>query len=372
MLTFVEIDAKAFHYNLKTFRSLIPKSAEFMAVIKGNAYGHGFLQIAKLVEESREVDTLCVANLSEALELIRSGYTRKPILILSFYELDEEKITKAARSQTIFPLYTIEQAAFLNRIGKQIGGKIHVHLKIDTGTSRIGILPQEAIMFVQKVQKYKQVIISGAWTHLAASEIDSERTKKQLRSFEHIRERLEVLLPHMTLWHSNCTAATVLHPEGAGKGERVGIGLYGLQPSELTRKKVVLKPVLSWKTKLIQVKKVPKGTRISYDGTYITKRETILGVLPVGYYDGFDRRLSNRGKVLVGGRLCPVLGRVCMNLTMIDVTEVPKKPKTGQEVVIIGKQGRAEITADDVAAWCNTINYEIVDRINPLLPRIVQ
>jgi alanine racemase len=111
---------------------------------------------------------------------------------------------------------------------------------------------------------------------------------------------------------------------------------------------------------------------ISYDGTYITKRETILGVLPVGYYDGFDRRLSNRGKVLVGGRLCPVLGRVCMNLTMIDVTEVPKKPKTGQEVVIIGKQGRAEITADDVAAWCNTINYEIVDRINPLLPRIVQ
>ena len=174
------------------------------------------------------------------------------------------------------------------------------------------------------------------------------------------------------LWHSSCSAATLLHPEARSNAVRVGIGLYGLYPSVQAKRVLNLKPVLSWYTRLIQIKMIPAGTKIGYDSTYTTKRVTRLGIIPVGYYDGFDRRFSNRGIVLVQGRKCSVLGRICMNVTMIDLTDVQGPLKTGDTVVLIGQSKKESITADQLAEMSGTIHYEVVNRINPLLPRIVR
>ena len=172
------------------------------------------------------------------------------------------------------------------------------------------------------------------------------------------------------LKHMSCSAATVCAPLDGFTAARLGLSLYGLHPAPKTAGIIKLKPVLSWKTKIIQVKTVPKNTKIGYGGSYTTTEETRIAVLPVGYYDGYDRKLSNAGSVLVQGQICPVRGRICMNLMMVDITRV-KTAKVGDEVVLIGKQGKNTITAEDMATLVGTINYEVVSRINPLLPRVV-
>ncbi len=342
-----------------------------MPVIKANAYGHGFLEIASILAKSKAVDRLCVASLTEALTLISAKILQKQIIILSFYDLDEAALAIAVRNNVVFAVYSSEQADFLNTLALRLNKKVNVHVKIDTGTSRVGVLPQEALSFVKKLQKYSSLTLEGVWTHFAASESNAKFTKQQLQSFNEVQQTLQPLLPRTTLWHTSCTAATLLHPNAKKTAVRVGIGLYGLYPSSSTKRLVELRPVLSWYTRLIQVKKVAAGTPIGYDSTYRTQRPTTLGIIPVGYYDGFDRRFSNRGFVLIQGKRCRILGRICMNLSMIDLTDLPQKPKAGDRVTLIGKEKRGSITADDVAQLAGTIHYEIVDRINPQLPRIV-
>ncbi len=371
MLTWVEIDKRALAHNIAAFRQQIGSETLLMPVIKGNAYGHGFLEVARLLTKNKEVDRLCVASLNEALDLIKAKILKKPILILSFYDLDKEQVGLAIHNNVSFALYTHEQAVFLNTVATKLHKKVNVHLKIDTGTSRVGILPDEALSFVKKLQKYPSLVIAGVWTHFAASESDALFTKKQLQSFDGVQQTIQKFVPPNVVWHTSCTAATLLHQPAKKHAVRVGIGLYGLYPSTAARRHIALKPVLRWFTKLIQVKNVPTGTSIGYDATYRTKRPTRLGVLPVGYFDGFDRRFSNNGFVLVQGKKCRILGRICMNLTMVDVTDLPRKPKAGDRVTLIGKDKQESITADSLARLATTIHYEIVDRINPQLPRIV-
>lgn len=368
MFTWVEIEKEAIKYNLKQFRNLIGSKRLLMPVIKSNAYGHGLMEIAKICLESKEVDRICVVNLDEALELLKLKHS-KPIFILSFYELEEDKLKHAVKYGVIFPLYSFKQAVCLNEMGKKLGKMVKVHLKIDTGTSRIGILPQEAISFVKSIQKLSFLHVEGLWSHLASSEEDKKFTLFQLETFKKVDTELREHGIVVPLKHIACTASTILYPESYFDAVRVGLGIYGLHPSKKTMKIINLKPALTLNTKIIQLKDIPKLTRVSYGGEWTALKKTKLAVIPLGYFDGYDRKLSNKIDVLIKDVRCPLRGRVCMNLSMIDVSKL-KRVSVGDRVTIFGKSISKSISAQELAQRISTINYEIVARINPLIPRV--
>lgn len=370
MLTWVEVNKQAIEHNLRQFKKLIGQKTLLMPVIKSNAYGHGLIEVAKICQQSREVDRICVVNLDEALELIKNGI-KKPIVILSFYELDTEKIKIAIKNKVIFPVYREDQIKFLQNTAKKLNSKVKVHLKIDIGTSRLGVFPKDALAFAKKISSAKNIILEGIWSHFASSETDREFTIKQRQIFEAVVGEMEKNKIFIPIKHTACSAATILHPDAHFNAIRLGLSTYGLYPDKNSQKVIKLKPALSLNTKIIQVKIVPPNTKISYGGTFVTKKTTTVATLPIGYWDGLDRRMSNNGEVLINGQKCPILGRICMNLTMVDASKVTGV-KAGQIVTVIGQQGKQTISADDIAQKINTINYEVVDRINPLIKRIVK
>ncbi|OGH83784.1 MAG: alanine racemase, partial [Candidatus Magasanikbacteria bacterium RIFOXYA2_FULL_44_8] len=356
-------------HNLKQFRKIIGSKPLLMPAVKGNAYGHGIVEVAKICDQNREVDKICVVDLNEALQLIKAKI-KKSILILSFYENDEHKLCSAVKAGAIFPVYNIEQAILLNKIGEGVGRKAVVHIKLDAGTSRIGVLPNTIVDFIKKIIPLKHLTVEGLFSHYASSEDDKLFTENQLRIFVKTISNLKTNGINVPIQHLTCSAASILYPDSHFNAVRIGIGMYGLYPNELARKKIKLRPALSWHTTVMQVKTVPAWTKISYGGTFTTKRATKLAVLPVGYWDGYDRTMSNRAQVLIRGKKCPVRGRICMNMCMVDVTTV-KNVRAGDIATLIGTQNRQSLSVEDLAKWADTINYEIVDRINPLLPRVV-
>jgi alanine racemase len=367
MLTWVEVNSSAIKHNLREFKKLAGPQVMLMPVIKANAYGHGFLIVAKICQQSAEVDRVCVVSMDEALELIKNKLAKKPIIILSFFDLDEKKLALAVKNNIIFPLYSLENAGLLNKIGERLNKKIKIHLKIDTGASRLGILPAEALAFVNALKKYKQLDLEGIWSHFAYSEDDFAYTKNQHEIFKSVCENLTKHNIIISTRHIACSAAGIAYEFTHENALRLGLSLYGLYPTN-NKTAVKLKPALSWHTTIIQVKTLPAGAKIGYGGTYTANRPIKIAVLPVGYWDGYDRRLSNRGYVLIKDERCPILGRVCMNICMVDVTDLTVK--AGDRAILIGKDKTKNISVDDLARWCGTINYEIVNRINPLLPRV--
>jgi alanine racemase len=369
MLTWVEIDAKAIKYNLRQFRKMIGRDSLLMPVVKANAYGHGFLGVAKICDLTREVDRLCVVNDDEALILVNNEI-RKPIVILTFFETDRpEKALKLAKKGVIFPLFSLKQAKFLNRIGERARKKIKVHVKVDTGAARVGLLPKEIIPFLKKIKKLYWLEIEGLFSHFASSEEDRIFTDHQIKCFVNLIKEIETAGFNIPIKHFACSAASVLYPKAKFDAVRLGLSLYGLYTEELSRKKIKLRPALSWYTKIIQIRALPTWAKIGYGGSYTAKKPTRIAVLPVGYWDGYDRRLSNNSHVLIGGKRCPVRGRVCMNIMMV---ELPKnlRVKAGDRATLIGQDHSANISIDELAQRCRTINYEIADRINPLIPRV--
>ena len=369
-LTWLEIDLAAIQYNLKQVRTLLGPKQKILPVVKSNAYGHGLLAIAKACLADKNVDGLCVVNLREAQELLAAGITQKPIFILSYYEFDAAAIITASTQGVTFPLYTHEQGLFLNSIGKKCHKPIAVHIKIDTGASRIGLLPSEALEFARRAHSLPFLKITGFFSHFASSESNYNYTKKQFDTFQVCLKKIREQGIDTGFEHISCSAAALSFPKLAAAGVRLGLALYGLYPNEKLKKKIKLRSSLSWRTRLIQVKTLPPGTPIGYGGSAVTKRRTRLGILPIGYNEGYDRSLSNKGIVLVAGERCPVIGRVCMNLTMIDLTDAPHTVESGDQVTLLGSQGRQRVTADELAELCGTINYEIVTRINSDIPRI--
>ncbi|MFN3301712.1 MAG: alanine racemase [Patescibacteria group bacterium] len=370
MLTWLEISKSALIDNIKEFRKIISPKVKLMAVVKSNAYGHGLIGVAKIVEKF--IDYFGVASLDEALELKKNGL-KKPILILTYWEIN--KIQKID-DKIEFTVYTYPQAKILSKLSQKIRKNIKIHLKIDTGTSRIGILPEEGLSFALKCLKLPGLIIKGVFTHFAKSEAyNQDYTLLQAQKLSKVGEILAKNGVKYGLLHASCTASTIVNPATHFDMVRLGIGLYGLWPSQETKKLsqklgryLNLRPALTWKTKVIQVKELPAGTPIGYDCTYYLKKKSKIAVLPVGYWDGYDRKLSNCGEVLIRGRRAPIRGRICMNLMMVEVTKIPNV-KIGDEVVLIGKQGKEEITAEEIAEKIKSINYEVVTRINLLLPR---
>jgi alanine racemase len=367
--SWVEIDTHAVLHNLANYKSIIAP-AQLAPVIKSNAYGHGIELIASLCEQSSSVDMICVVSVGEAL-LLRSKGIRKPLLVLSILRDD---IEQAVHHDIQLVVHDLTAAATLNELGKKIGKKIEVHIKVDTGLSRLGFLAHDALEIIEMIYKMPYLMIKGLFTHFADSEsADQTFTNEQIARLNKLVDVLSTKDIHIPLRHASCSAAITANSDAHFNLCRVGIGVYGLWPSIENRNTTKefypafsLKPVLTWKTTIIQLKEVPAGSYVGYSCTYKVERPSMIATLPIGYWDGYDRGFSNVGMVLIKNELCKVVGRVAMNLTMVDVTDL--NVYVGDEVVLLGNH--AGVTAEDLALRCQTINYEIVTRINPLLPRI--
>lgn len=375
-LSWVEIDSKALRHNVMQFRSLIGKDRILCGVVKSNAYGHGILEVSKQIL-GFGVDWLGVNSVEEGVFLRKSGI-KAPTLILGYVPLFQLK--KAISHDLRMVVYNIETVKELGRIAQIEKKNVYLHIKLETGTNRQGVSPERIIEFVKEIKKFPFLILEGISTHFANIEdtTDHSYAESQLTIFKKTVEMLEengIVIP---IKHTSCTAATILFPDTYFNMVRVGIGIYGLWPSKETllssmingNPSVELKPVLTWKTKIAQIKEVKKGSFIGYGCTYKTNRDSRIAVLPVGYNEGYDRRLSNIAHVLIRGQRAPLRGRVAMNMMMVDVTDI-EEIKLEDEVVLIGSQGKERITAEYLASLCGTINYEIVTRINPLIPRKV-
>jgi len=381
MITWVEVKNSAIQHNLKQFQKITSKKAKIMAVVKSNAYGHGMVEIAKLAVKTK-ADWLGVVNLAEALILCRAKI-KKPIFILSFWPLNSQ-VEQGIKYNIDFPVYTLGQAKFLSKTAQKIKKQANIHIKIDTGASRIGILPAQVPAFIKKIIQLPGLKLRGIFTHYADAESKNQSyTDQQTAKLKKIVNDLKKSGFKIPFIHAGCSASTINNPDTFFNLVRIGISLYGFWPSietkELAEKKklkISLKPALTWQTRIIQIKQVGKNTSIGYDKTFKTKKKTKLAILPIGYWDGYSRLLSNpspvnsgKGEVLIRGKRCPVLGRICMNLTIIDISKL-NKVRINDKVVLIGKQGKQEITAEEIARKTKTINYEVVTRINPLIPRI--
>jgi len=374
-LTTVEISKKALIYNLKQFRKRVGKKVKIMAVVKANAYGHGIGEVAKIVSVNG-ADWLGVNSLEEGV-LLREEGIALPILILGYIPLI--KIGEAVKNNLSFVVYSQQAIKKANQEARKLNKKAKAHLKIETGTNRQGIKIKEISSFAKFCLKQKNILVEGIYTHYANIEdtLDPGFAMEQLKVFKRAVQLIKEVNVKIPVKHTACSAATILFDKTFFDLVRVGIGLYGLWPSPETKIsaqekkiKIDLRPVLAWKTKVAQIKEVPQGETIGYGRTYRTGRKSKIAILPVGYWDGYDRRLSNSGRVLIGGQFAPVVGRVCMNMIMVDVTDI-SKVNVEDEVVLLGKQGKNEITAEEIAQKVGTINYEIVTRINPELPRKV-
>lgn len=372
-LVWVELDSKAPDYNLKELRRSADKDTLFCAVVKSNAYGHGTALMLKLLHSA---DWFAVNSLEEG-QVLRALGVKKPVLILGHVPIDRiNEAVQADLQLTIYNHESIEALARLNLYKKPA----RVHLKIDTGTGRQGVLPEEVNDFVTDLKRREGIILEGVSTHFANIEdtLNHDYAVKQLVVFKDALKIIKGQGIDPQIIHTACTAAVILFPETHFTMIRSGIGLYGLWPSRETylstimghRRAPDLRPVLTWKTKIIQIKTVPEGSNVGYGCTYKTTRETRLAVLPVGYADGYDRALGNMAYVLVKGKRAPVIGRICMNHTMIDVTDIPGV-ELENEAVLLGNSDHESITAETMAGWAGTINYEVVTRISPLLERRV-
>lgn len=360
--------------NIHALRSRLTPGTEFAAVVKGDAYGHGMIPVAQAIAPL--VDQFAVARTREALLLRDAGITA-PVLVMSY--ADPELLIAAIRSRVEHVVHDAHSLAQMDRAAQRAGQRADIHVKVDTGTTRIGMRLQELAAFVRLLKRARHCRVTGVFTHFANAEEETRFMQEQVRRFADALAILRPVTGPQVKRHAACSAAVLTSGSAVGFDMvRVGIGLYGLWPSPAVAKRVQrLRPAvrlaaaLSWKTHVVQVKTVPSGTSVSYGRTYRTTRTTRLAVLPVGYYDGYDRGLSNRGTVLINGQRAPIRGRVCMNLTMVDVTRIPGV-HPGSVVTLIGEDGTDAIGASDLAAWSGTINYEIVSRISPSIPRIYQ
>jgi alanine racemase len=372
-LVWVELDAKAPEHNLRQLRRGSGPNVLACAVVKANAYGHGVAPVVSLLPSA---DWFGVNSLEEGLELRSLGISR-PVLLLGHVPLEDlPAAVEADLSLTVYNRQTIETLSSMESLPRPA----RVHVKVDTGTSRQGVLPEEVEDFLRLVKDSRNVVLEGFSTHYANIEdtLNHEYAELQIARFNAALEAADRLGGRPPYIHTACTAAAILFPSTHFTMLRSGIGTYGLWPSRETmvsaREKggavPDFRPVLSWKTRIVQIKNVPEGSFVGYGCSYRTMRRTTLGVLPVGYSDGYDRALGNRAHVLLRGRRAPVIGRICMNLCMVDLTDVPSA-RLEDEVVLLGSSGNETISAETMAEWAGTINYEIVSRISPLLPRRV-
>ena len=363
--TYVEIDKKAIKKNYKSLRSLLSKKTKMMAVVKSNAYGHGMVGFAKEIEKLG-IDYFAVFDCDEALTL-RKNSIKKPILALSS-SLNDSLLEIVKNNIEI----TVSNFEVLNQVFK-LKKKIKIHLKVDTGLGRQGFVLSDIPKVLKLLKKNSFIQLVGLYTHFSVAEDPKqiEYTRSQIEKLKvwqiELRKNGFVFLTH-----AGASSAILFGEELHFDMVRAGIAIYGLWPDEIIKKyvdkKISLVPTLSWKTTVNEIKKVSARSAISYDRTETVKRDSVLAVLPIGYWDGYPRALSSIGEVLIKEKRAKVIGRICMNMFLADITDIPNV-KIGDEVFLIGGK-KDSIKAEEVAKKAGTINYELVTRINPLLPRI--
>ncbi len=364
--TYALVNLSAIRHNIVQVRNNIQKGTSVMAIVKADAYGHGAIPVAKALENL--VDAYGVALIEEALALREAGL-QQMILILGYTgEEWYEELVRHRISQTI---YTYDMAQKLNDTAAKMGRTTPIHIKLDTGMGRIGFRTDEtSISTVKKICEMPFLEPEGIFTHFArADEETIAPAREPFARFMKFVTGLEACGIHIPIRHVSNSASVIGFPEANLDMVRAGIMTYGLYPSEeVAKEPVVLQPAMEWKTKISFIKEVETGTTIGYGGTFIASHPMKVATIPVGYADGMKRDLSGKGRVLVCGQYAPILGRICMDQFMIDVTDI-EDAKTGAEVVIFGKQGRKEISVEEIAAQSHSFNYEFVCSVSQRVPR---
>lgn len=369
--TFAEIDLGAIKHNFEAARSLLPPSAGIMAMVKADAYGHGAVSISKKLEECG-VAAFGVATVEEGLELREAGIKTPIVVMGGLMGMGSPACGMMVGADLTPVVHSSTVLEFLEAVSKAAGKTIPIHLKIDTGMGRLGALPSSAKHLLETIKKCRHLKLEGVMTHFASAE-DEEYTGHQLEVFSGVLAEIEKVAGKIHIVHvaNSCALINKRWGEvrlGSQIWVRPGLMLYGGYPSDEYRKKVSLEPVMSLKSRVALVKRVPEGTNVSYGCTFTTKRKSRLAVIPMGYADGYPWSLSNKGLALVGGNRVPVVGRVTMDMIIVDVTDTDAS--AGDEVVLLGKQGAEEITVAEFASLAGTIPYEIMCGISKRMPRV--
>jgi len=348
----VNIDLENFRHNLKSIKNHIKIGTKIMAIIKADGYGHGALGLIDVLKEEG-IDRVAVAVLLEALE-IREKYKDVKIMLLGY--TPDENLEEVIKNDITPTIYSFEQAKYLDELGRKNNKKVTIHIKIDTGMHRVGLdIDESTVEEVKKISKLENIFIEGIYTHFAtADENDKTYTRKQVENFKYIVDRLEDDGVNIPIKHVSNSAATVDLPEYNFDMVRPGLIMYGLYPADSQRSKIDLKPVMSLHSKIFHIKTLKKEEGIGYGLTYTAKTDLKTAVIPLGYADGYFRGLSNKGEVLIGGKKAKIIGNICMDKFMVDITDLDVK--TGDEVILFGE----EHPIDELAKILGTINYELV------------
>lgn len=376
LTTWVEISRAALVHNVRLFRGLVGKGTSLLAVVKANAYGHGLEPVAALCEE-QGVEMLGVHTAEEVTALRRAG-VRLPVLVMGY--LTPAQVADVVAPDVHVLLSSRQVLEALAAHGRRLGVALPVHVKVDTGTHRQGVEPAEAAGFAAAARTAGLAVV-GVATHFANIEDTTDHSYAfgQLERFRAALAAVQAKVGPVRHIHAACSAAALLFREADFTMARVGISLYGHWPSKETylswllahgRDGLKLEPMLAWRARVGQVKWVDAGAPVGYGLTYRPTRRCAIAVLPIGYADGYPRALSNRARVLLRGRPAPVVGRVCMDIVMVDATDIPGVAE-GDVATLIGADGAETVTAEELAEQAGTINYEILARLSPALPRIV-
>ena len=362
------VDLNAVSFNMDQMKAKLPETVKMMAVVKSDGYGHGALPIAKDLEPRDDIFGFAVATTEEAMILRHAGI-QKPVLILGYtFPYAYEELIRNDVSLTVFK----EDMAFeISEAAKKVGKNAKIHLKVDTGMHRIGVaVNEEGLATAEKICRMEGIETEGIFTHLAnADTIDKEDAYGQVNAFRTFIGWMEEKGISFSYRHCFNSAATMEMQAEDFSFVRVGISMYGVWPSgEMSREATRLEPVLSLYSHIVYIKTLPEGSKISYGGTYTTTRTTRVATIPVGYGDGYPRGLSGKGYVLLHGKTAPILGRVCMDQFMVDVTDIPEA-KEYDRVVLIGRDGENRITVEDLCDLYGGFNYEMICDIGKRVPK---
>ncbi|MBN2830835.1 MAG: alanine racemase [Candidatus Omnitrophica bacterium] len=360
--TWAEINLKNLEYNFFKIRKRVSEATKIMVTIKADAYGHGLIPVAKTLENCG-VDYFGVASIDEGIKLREFGI-KPPVLILGL--ILKKDIGPLFKYNLVPTVCDEELPKAINKRAKALNKRVNVHIKVDTGMGRIGIHHYDAHKLVFKISRFKNINIEGLFTHFALADLNKEFTFHQIALFDRLVKRLSREAIRVPFIHAANSMGILDYKNSHFNMVRPGLIVYGLYPRGGLR--IDLKPVLSLKTKVVYLKKVSAGVGISYGHDYVTKKTTKIATLPIGYGDGYPRNLSNKAEVLIAGRRFKIAGRICMDQIMVDIGGT--RVKVGDEVVLIGVQGKEKITSEELALKSGTIPYEIVCGLGSRIPRI--
>lgn len=367
MRVYAEIDLDAIKENAQSVRKVIGDEVKLMAVVKADGYGHGAVMSAKAVDKI--ADAYAVATIEEAIELRENGID-KDILILGYILPDYYGF--ALKYDISLTVFTYEMAKELSDFAAQKGKTAKIHIAVDTGMGRIGFFPTEdSAKTIKQISQLPSIEVEGLFSHFAtADETDKEYSKSQIEKYNDFCEKLKEKGVNVNVRHMCNSAAITELPTCRMDMVRMGIVMYGLYPSgEVDKSKVCLNPAMSIKSSVVYIKTIKTGESVSYGRKFRAERDTVVATIPIGYADGYPRQVSNKSRVLINGEYAPVIGNVCMDQMMVDITDI-KNVNVGDDVILVGKQGGKEVTFEEIAELAGTINYEIICGIGKRVPRI--